>query len=375
MPKLEQQKQKRHRLGFVGRDAEQAFDGSLLYTPMFGDGTVYLLDTSYEVVHTWKTGYRPGLYGYLIEEDRPGAGNLFYGAQVKNDDMFRFKHWRHFKGGAVLEMDWNGNVLWKVEHPDHHHDARKLKNGNVLMLCSTVLPEEFWPRVKGGEPGSEDGGRIHADYIVETTTSGEEVWRWNTWEHLDFDTEIITLQDHREEWTHSNTVAETVDGHILLSCRNVSTVVMIDRASGDLLWKYGPPNVAQQHDPRPLPNGNVTIFDNGTHRLDMPFPFSRVLEVDPRTNRVVWAYVDRSLYNFFSPYCSSAQRLPNGNTHITETAYGRMFEVTPAGEIVAEYINPHIDKAPMPFNDCNWVFRSFKYGPDEIERAKRAARR
>jgi hypothetical protein len=37
---------------------------------------------------------------------------------------------------------------------------------------------------------------------------------------------------------------------------------------------------------------------------------------------------------------SSAQRLPNGNTLIDEGADGRIFEVTPAKEIVWEYVSP-----------------------------------
>ena len=43
---------------------------------------------------------------------------------------------------------------------------------------------------------------------------------------------------------------------------------------------------------------------------------------------------------FFSYDSASAQRLPNGNTFITEAAQGRFFEVTPELEIVWEYIIP-----------------------------------
>ncbi len=37
---------------------------------------------------------------------------------------------------------------------------------------------------------------------------------------------------------------------------------------------------------------------------------------------------------------SAQERLPNGNTLITESDGGRLLEVTPAGEIVWEYLNP-----------------------------------
>lgn len=44
-------------------------------------------------------------------------------------------------------------------------------------------------------------------------------------------------------------------------------------------------------------------------------------------------------YKFYSPYISSAQRLANGNTLITEGSNGRLFEVTAAHELVWEYIS------------------------------------
>ena len=56
----------------------------------------------------------------------------------------------------------------------------------------------------------------------------------------------------------------------------------------------------------------------------------------------VWEYSLSGLerFLFFNHYVSSAQRLPNGNTLITEGADGRIFEVTAEKEIVWEYVNP-----------------------------------
>jgi len=364
MTTVDQQRVRRTRTGLIAHDPARAFHGYTLFAPMFGDGTVYLVDMRGEVVHTWNLPYRPGAYGYLLDN-----GHLFYSGKVMKD-LERFEAWRRFKGGAALEVDWHGNVLWEVNHPDHHHDARKLKNGNVILLCLCPLPGHLHARVKGGLPGSEKGGPIHADYLVEMTTRGEVVWEWRSWEHLDFETETITLQDHRDEWTHANTVAELPDGDLVVSFRNISTVAIIDRGSGAVRWKLGSPPLSQQHDPRPLPNGNVLIFDNGPHRRDHPAPFSRVIEVDPRTSAVVWEYRDQSLFDFFSPYISGAQRLANGNTLICEGCDGRIFEVTSDHQVVWEYINPHffLEEGRPGLN--NWVFRAFRYTAAEIERSR-----
>ena len=334
---------------------------------MFGDGTVYLVDMDGSVAHTWRMPYRPGLYGYLLD-----SGHLFYSGKVPHD-LARFEAWPRFKAGSAMEVDWGGRVVWEVRHPDHHHDARRLRNGNVLLLCLRALPADVATRVRGGLPGTEAEGAIYADYLLEVTTGGQIVWEWRSWEHLDPDVYPITRQDRRAEWTHGNTVAETTEGHIVVSFRNISTVVMIERATGKLLWTLGGPPLAQQHDPRPLPNGNLLIFDNGTHRRDHPATFSRVLEVDPRTSGIVWEYTDPSLFEFFSPYISGAQRLANGNTLICEGCHGRIFEVTHEGDVVWEYVSPHFAPEPGAPGLNNWVFRAFRYTMAEIEAARRAS--
>jgi hypothetical protein len=363
---VDQQKIRRTRTGLIAHDPALAQPGYTLFTPMYGDGTVYLIDMAGEVVHRWNLPYRPGLYGHLLDN-----GNLFYGGKVM-EDLDRFEAWPRFKAGAALEVDWQGRIVWELRHPDHHHDARKLRNGNVLLLCLRPLSEAIARRVQGGLPGTEANGVIYADYLLEMTTAGEIVWEWRSWEHLEPERHPITPQDHRAEWTHGNTVAETAEGHIVVSFRNISTVVMIERPSGNIRWQIGAPPLAQQHDPRPLPNGNILIFDNGTHRRDNPATFSRVIEVDPRTNDIVWQYADQSIFNFFSPYISGAQRLANGNTLICEGCHGRLFEVTQGDEVVWEYVSPHFFQEPGRAGLNNWVFRAFRYTEAEIDKARRA---
>ncbi len=78
-----------------------------------------------------------------------------------------------------------------------------------------------------------------------------------------------------------------------------------------------------------------------------------MLEINPVTLALVWSYTNA---RFFSTNISSAQRLPNGNTLITAGAGGRMFEVTPKGEIVWEYLFPIFAGA----NASNAVYRAYR---------------
>ena len=178
------------------------------------------------------------------------------------------------------------------------------------------------------------------------------------------DTEVQAL---RTMWHQGNSVKELPDDDILASFRPTSTVVRISRKTRKIVWKLGPPTVSGQHAPTPLANGNVLIFDNGVHRLDDSMPYSRVIEVNPATNEIVWKYQDSPAWNFFSPRMGCAQRLPNGNTLITESSFGRFFEVTQEGEIVWEYVNPFFGKplfGGREGSESNQVFRAYRYSPE-----------
>jgi uncharacterized protein (UPF0248 family) len=243
--------------------------------------------------------------------------------------------------------------------------ARQVKGG---MIESDMSSGQYASRSNG------EADKMYSDYLAEVTPAGKTVWEWRTWEHLDPVSDGITeVQAPRTLWAQGNSVEELSNGDILASFRPISTVVRISRETGKIVWKLSTPMVAGQHAPTMLANGNVLIFDNGVHRLDDSMPYSRVIEVNPATNEIVWKYQDKPAWNFFSPRMGNAQRLPNGNTLITESAFGRIFEVTKDGEIVWEYVNPYFGKPLFggpPTSESNQVFRALRYSAAEIARAR-----
>src|SRR5499427_5337921 len=140
---VEQNTLKRRGIGLVACELERASSGFTLFAPHFVESrTVYLIDLQGRVVHTWNMPYPPGLSGYLTER-----GTLFYNGRTPEESFLsRFP----FKGGVVLEVDWNGKVLWELRHPDHHHHGILLRNGNVLLNCLGTVPAEIARQVKGG---------------------------------------------------------------------------------------------------------------------------------------------------------------------------------------------------------------------------------
>jgi hypothetical protein len=353
------------KLGLTAHDPSKAYQGYTLYAPMYGDGTVYLIDMQGNEVHTWKLPYPPGDYGYLLPN-----GNLFYLGQTPDAPADMFVAWNNFAGGIMLEVDWDGNIVWEHRDPAHHHDARRTDSGGAIYLAIEPLPPEIASRVRGGLPNSEHQDRMWCDRVIEVDRDGNLEWEWHAWEHLDPDKDLITPTDLRDEWTHSNTIVPLPGGDAIISMRNLSTVARISRKTGDFVWKLGPPLLAQQHDPNQLDNGNVLIFNNGTHRYDVPLIFSNVIEVEPTTGNIVWQYRDASsMMSFFSSYISGVQRLPNGNTLVCEGLTGRMFEVTPERDVVWEYTNPYFFPARV-FGNNNAVFRARRYPPELFPRLK-----
>jgi hypothetical protein len=174
---VDQVRVRRGGVGLRAYDPDRAYNGYTLFAP-FGPAprTVYLIDMQGTQVHTWEMPYAPGLYGYLTPR-----GTLFYNGVVPNSAY----PGRTAQAGVALEADWDGNILWEVRNPNHHHDGIRLNNGNILLVCYAVLPADLAARVQGGAQGTEHAWGMDGDYIQETTTDGRVVWEWHAWEHLD----------------------------------------------------------------------------------------------------------------------------------------------------------------------------------------------
>ena len=87
-----------------------------------------------------------------------------------------------------------------------------------------------------------------------------------------------------------------------------------------------------------LADGNMLLLDNMGG--DAARGRSRVMEFDPFDYSLTWVYEGNADAPFQTDLCGSCQRLPNGNTLVTESDNGRAFEVTRDGEIVWEYLSP-----------------------------------
>ncbi|MBA7705857.1 hypothetical protein ES703_114697 [subsurface metagenome] len=145
------------------------------------------------------------------------------------------------------------------------------------------------------------------DAIQEVRPSGEVAWEWVAHQHLDLNVDIICPLCSRSTWTHGNACIELPDDDILTSFMKTNTIAIIDKKTGNIKWRWGRGELAHQHSPTMLDNGNILVFDNGFHQDGFPPGSSRVLEVNPSSGEMVWSYEggEKSPMLFYSSMMST----------------------------------------------------------------------
>lgn len=341
-----------NRFGLTHHDSARATPGLTLFAPINHDQAI-LLNLDGEIVHQWPLKQGGINHGMLLPN-----GNLFISENSKDGPTIAAG-----KGGVLREYDWNGNVVWEHHDENQHHDARRLPNGNTVYIAWKKMTDEQAAKVKGGLAGSENSfnaGGPYQDVIREVDADGNVVWEWESTD-LDMDKYQICSLCKRHEWAHANTCAPLENGDIMVSYRVLNLLIIIDRQTSKIKWEYQEQELGHQHDCHMLDNGNVLIYCNGMHGRDLNF--SRIVEFDPDSKDIQWEYRGTPALSFYSPHISGMQRLANGNTLICEGSKGCIFEITPEGDVVWEYVSDIWTKNPL-HGDVNWIFRAYRYAAD-----------
>jgi hypothetical protein len=387
------------------------------------DGKTHLVDMNGAEVRSWPYVGFPSEY---INPELIGG---------KRGHVFVQKEGPSFAAKVLAELDWDGNVVWEwgAKAPggsaNQNHDQARLPNGNTLVLSNRSAVIELLSR----EP-------VIDQCIYEVSPGGDIVWQWFSSEHLDefFSPEALETIRSGYRTTTGTSGFLTLNNaaplgpnkwfrggdrrfhpdNIMIDAREANFIAVIEKTSGKIVWRLGPDfprenpyirafnhevprpvdQLSGQHDAHLIPaglpgGGNLLVFDNQSPAGYPQPPLylwlgSRVLEIDPIKSMIVWQYnaedSGRPLWTFFSSFISSARRLPNGNTLIDEGMNGRIFQITPQGEIVWEYVSPYfgdwklrqsVHGSGMRSVRTNWVFRAqpvpYDWAPEGTPRSER----
>lgn len=248
-------------------------------------------------------------------------------------------------GRYVARLGWSGDVEWKVRL-GAHHDAQLTPRGEIAVLTASrrLVPELDEKRKLKDDALtllSADTGETRASASIYDLlkTAPPDQFRFQTRTqgkgHLDL------LHANSVYWMQDEKLAAKdplyAPSNVVLTIRHQDTVAIVDWDTRKTVWAWGQGELSGPHDAVVLPSGNILVFDNGLGR-----GWSRVVEMDPRSRRIVWEYRAPDPKTFYTQTRGANQRLPNGNTLIAQSDSGRAFEVTPDGTIVWEFLNPNL---------------------------------
>jgi hypothetical protein len=232
-----------------------------------------------------------GQAGPMILE--PSGGLLWFKPLPANTEATNLEV-QEYEGEPVLTW-WQGNISIHgfglgegVIANDTYTDIAHVRAGNGLQadLHEFQLTPQGTALITAYDPivcnissvgGPADGGLTDSVFQEIDVKTGLVMYEWTSLDH-------VALQESYEpanrsttaypyDFFHLNSISVDHDGSLMISSRNTWTVYKLSPQSGQIEWRLGgkrssfamgpATGTAWQHDPRELPNGSISIFDNG----------------------------------------------------------------------------------------------------------------
>lgn len=308
-------------------DKDRAYQGLNFYTSGHAAEAV-LLDMEGHILHKWERAVNT-----VWSEVSPGGlrSPVSYWRKahlLENGDVLLI-----FDGRGIVKIDKDSNLIW-ASYCRAHHDLDIAPNGDIYILTREA---NVIPRI-------HEKDAVLEDFISILDSSGTEKGRVSLVECFDNSEQYWDIWWNRKKCAgdilHTNTVEVLEGGRVLFSLRNMDLIGIADLERRQIVWAYQG-DFRGQHDPTVLSNGNLLLFNNNwAEGKNLPAE-SSILEYAFSTMDLEWEYRGTPEQPFYTAGCGTVQRLPNGNTLMTESDAGRAFEVTSGGEIVWEFYSPH----------------------------------
>lgn len=312
-----------------------------------------LIDEHGAMLHRWELKDRSSWYDAWVTP----RGELLV---ISGWDPTRKAEFPDEKGfpSMITKFSPDSRILWRKPLAAHH-DVRVLPNGMILAL--TEQPRTIPSNRRAKTPSLS----FMDNSIVLLTASGDLVQQRSVYD-LVRSTPKLRLLDTGPVVTegaydlfHCN-AAQWIDdalvrslgkrpassaearrlykpGNVIFSSRHQNFVAIFSWQSKRVLWAWGQQRdgLDGPHAASLLPNGNVLVYDNGLLR-----GYSRILEIDPLSNRIVWQFQAKHPQDFYNRTGGHVQKLAGGNVLLTDSSRYQVLEVTPEQRIVWKWINP-----------------------------------
>jgi hypothetical protein len=331
----------------------------------------------------WVNTHRPPLDASLLPNDDA------VWAQQRGTDLGR-----GISVGTYEEHRLDGRLVRTFSIPDgtptDRHEMQLLPNGDYVVVG--YKPRD---KVDLSRYGGPRNATVLDALVEEVSPKHKVVWSWNSKDHVGLAEtgrwyqrvfeNPAHLKNGRKAYdiVHINAVERYGSGHFLVSLRHTDSIYDVARSNGDVVWKLGGmatprslqivgdagPDFGGQHDIRSLPDGTITLHDNGTELGRPP----RALRFSIDASAATATLVEQIAMPFpaDSPCCGSARKLPGGNWVISWGGTHLITEQTPSGEPVFALSFPtHISYRAFPVLPGQLKRSALYAGMDAMHRRK-----
>jgi hypothetical protein len=335
-----------NKVSVVEHNPELAYQGYNLYA-VHETAQAILIDMDGKEVHRWD----------LDKEHK--YGNVWVQAELcENGDVLSYG-----QDHAVLRVGPKSELRWATKVRAHHY-MNVASDGTISVVTRKDAIVKMWDFVpvpmlndmvtvmsQDGKILDEISLTLPARQIIPAKTIGKiyrhvlhpkklgKIIKSALFDRCIFHSSTLfdVLHTNSVGFLENNIEGVSPKGNFLVSLRDLNTIGILDVDTHTYVWTWGPGDILGQHCANILENDNILLFDNGFTR-----DYSRVIEINPATNRIEWEYKADPPENLYSGRRGGCQRLPNGNTLIMETERGLIFEVTKDGKIVWKFYYPDI---------------------------------
>lgn len=306
----------------------------------------------------------PGQAGPMILDQ---SGNLIWFKPMPANTSATNLQVQEYEGKPVLTW-WQGDISVHgfglgedVIADATYTDIGHVKAGNGLQadLHEFQLTPQGTALITAYDPilcnlssvdGAADAGLTDSVFQEIDVKTGLVMYEWAAVDHVgvgeSYEPATRATAASPYDFFHLNSISVNRSGSLLISSRNTWTVYNINPSSGQISWQLGGKHssfkegpgagTAWQHDPRELPDGSISLFDNGASPTVHSESRGIVVALNPQSDTAT--LTDRFTHTppLIVESEGSVEELANGNWFIGWGQEPFFSEFNPEGKVLFE---------------------------------------